>query len=336
MPFLIDGHNVIAALPDIDLNDPHDEAKLVLKLRAWSGRERRKVFVVFDGGIPGGYSRELSTYNVKVTFAARRHTIADRIIMQRLSKLRDTPNWTVVSSDYEILNYAVSLGAHVMTAQDFAEKIEHSWKQEQEKPEVIPASEVKEWLKIFGEVDVVESTPRIKVNPPAPKVPSSPEKPTYSQVRTTRSLGQQVGMAEQETSSQQRSPESSKPEYPEDDEVTAWLEIFQDVPDTPAPAKPQSVQSTSKRRHRQRETLTVKKEGSESLSAEEVSAWMDLFSKGPSAKRPSSTNPPAPRKARRSARLERQKKRQAPGGQPEGEGLAPDELEEWYNMFGKS
>ena len=42
MPFLIDGHNVIAVLSDIDLADPDDEAKLVVKLRAWSGRERRK------------------------------------------------------------------------------------------------------------------------------------------------------------------------------------------------------------------------------------------------------------------------------------------------------
>ena len=57
MPFLIDGHNVIAALPDIELEDPHDEAKLVFKLRAWTGRERRKAIVVFDGGVPGGYSR---------------------------------------------------------------------------------------------------------------------------------------------------------------------------------------------------------------------------------------------------------------------------------------
>ena len=72
MPFLIDGHNVIAALPDIDLEDPHDEAKLVLKLRAWTGRERRKAIVVFDGGIPGGYSRTLSTVSVRVVFAARR------------------------------------------------------------------------------------------------------------------------------------------------------------------------------------------------------------------------------------------------------------------------
>ncbi|MBN1248933.1 MAG: NYN domain-containing protein, partial [Anaerolineae bacterium] len=84
MPFLIDGHNVIAALHGIDLEDPDDEAKLVLKLRAWSSRVQRKAIVIFDGGIPGGFSRTMSTADIGVVFAARYHTNADRIIDERL------------------------------------------------------------------------------------------------------------------------------------------------------------------------------------------------------------------------------------------------------------
>ena len=33
MPYIIDGHNLIHYLDDIQLDDPHDEAKLALKLR---------------------------------------------------------------------------------------------------------------------------------------------------------------------------------------------------------------------------------------------------------------------------------------------------------------
>jgi hypothetical protein len=33
MPFLIDGHNLIGALPDLDLDDPDDEARLVERLQ---------------------------------------------------------------------------------------------------------------------------------------------------------------------------------------------------------------------------------------------------------------------------------------------------------------
>ena len=64
MPHLIDGHNVIAALPDIDLEDEHDEAKLVLKLRAWTGRRHRKAIVIFDGG-------DIVTADVRLIEAAR-------------------------------------------------------------------------------------------------------------------------------------------------------------------------------------------------------------------------------------------------------------------------
>ncbi len=111
MPFLIDGHNVIAAPGDIDLDDPDDEAKLVMKLRAWSSRVQRKAIVIFDGGLPGGFSRTMSTVDIGVVFAARYHTNADRIIDERLRSSPDAPNWTVVSSDHEVLDRARAKGA---------------------------------------------------------------------------------------------------------------------------------------------------------------------------------------------------------------------------------
>jgi len=33
MPYLIDGHNLIAQMPGFSLSDPDDEARLVLRLR---------------------------------------------------------------------------------------------------------------------------------------------------------------------------------------------------------------------------------------------------------------------------------------------------------------
>ena len=52
MHYLIDGHNLIGALPDISLEDPDDEVKLILVLRSWAvARRRREVTVIFDGGL---------------------------------------------------------------------------------------------------------------------------------------------------------------------------------------------------------------------------------------------------------------------------------------------
>ena len=60
MPLLIDGHNLIGRLPDLRLDDPQDEAKLVARLRVYHARTGKRVTVVFDRGLPGGRSRELS------------------------------------------------------------------------------------------------------------------------------------------------------------------------------------------------------------------------------------------------------------------------------------
>ena len=105
MPYLIDGHNLIASLPDIDLADPDDEAKLVQKLRGFVARQRNKCTVIFDGGLPGGFSA-MSNASVKVIFAASQHSNADSLLKRRISKIPDTRNWTLVSSDNELRDFA--------------------------------------------------------------------------------------------------------------------------------------------------------------------------------------------------------------------------------------
>ena len=51
MTLLIDGHNLIGAMPDIDLAQSDDEHQLVLRLRTYCGEGRRQVTVVFDSGL---------------------------------------------------------------------------------------------------------------------------------------------------------------------------------------------------------------------------------------------------------------------------------------------
>jgi len=118
MPYLIDGHNLIGALPDIELTDPHDEAKLVLKLRGWAAHHRQRLVIVFDGGVPGGPSRTLSGGPIEVFFAARGHTIADRVIIARCNAWPIPATWTVVSSDHEVLDFARGVGARVLTGRN--------------------------------------------------------------------------------------------------------------------------------------------------------------------------------------------------------------------------
>ncbi|MFP4343134.1 MAG: NYN domain-containing protein [Anaerolineales bacterium] len=316
MPFLIDGHNVIAALPDIDLDAPDDEAQLVLKLRSWVARQRTKAVVVFDGGLPGGFSRTLSGGGLEVTFAARHHSTADRVIRARLRRLPDAGNWTVVSSDREVLESAYAAGARTMSAQAFAARLERPRRPPPEKPPAPDEEEVEEWLAIFSERES-QAEPRIG-----------------SLRRSMRTIAAQLGISL--SGEERQSAPSEKPQDLSAAEVRAWLDVFREPEEPAPPQEPPSSPPPEKKRRRR--PLTVDKEHPESLSPEEVALWESVFpevrSSGPApAKRPKR------KKARRSKSLARHRRRQISSEErakkDKEEGLTPEELEQWYRMFGE-
>lgn len=150
MPLLIDGHNLIGQLPDLSLDDPDDEAKLVKRVRHYCFRHRRRATVIFDRGLPGGSSRRLSSPQVEVVFATSGST-ADALIENRLRRAQDPTGLLVVSSDRAVQAAARRRGARVIPAGAFAAELSA--------PEPAgPASgkpkafgSVEEWLEIFGE-----------------------------------------------------------------------------------------------------------------------------------------------------------------------------------------
>ena len=153
MPYLIDGHNLIACLPDISLDDPNDEAELVAKLKSFVARSRKKCTVIFDGGLPGGYSA-MSTNSVKVIFASSEHTNADSLIKQRIQRTNDASKWTVVSSDHEIRNVARSNRMKHMTSLEFAQLLQSSRRDQETRGEeihpTVSKEEVDELYDAFG------------------------------------------------------------------------------------------------------------------------------------------------------------------------------------------
>ena len=153
MPYLIDGHNLIACLPDISLDDPNDEAKLVNKLKGFAARTRKKCIVVFDHGIPGG-SSTMSTRGVQVVFAAAHHSSADDLIKRRISRTNDAPTWTVVSSDHEVLNHARSQRMKQMSSAQFAQSLRRTSRVEETRGEeihpTVSEEEIDELYQAFG------------------------------------------------------------------------------------------------------------------------------------------------------------------------------------------
>ena len=51
MAIMIDGHNLIGKIPGLSLDDPDDEEKLLVRLRAYRARTGKRLVVYFDPGI---------------------------------------------------------------------------------------------------------------------------------------------------------------------------------------------------------------------------------------------------------------------------------------------
>jgi predicted RNA-binding protein with PIN domain len=157
--YLIDGHNLIGTglIPGINLEQEDDEARLVDWLRPRQPLLRRKLVVVFDGGIPAGTSNALSGGAVQAVFAAMRRSNADKVIKNWVRKSASPQNITVVSDDIDVRETVQRAGAKVLREREFLSLIETKAAEEaaartsaqKEKPK-LSRKEVSEYLEMFG------------------------------------------------------------------------------------------------------------------------------------------------------------------------------------------
>ena len=117
--WLVDGHNLIGQLQDLSLDDPYDEAKLSMAIRRFCMRGGSKATVIFDNGLPGGLSRELSSSDVTVIFAPPR-TSADHLLMRRARDMGNPQNLVLVTSDRRIVRLAYAYGIETLPSEEFA------------------------------------------------------------------------------------------------------------------------------------------------------------------------------------------------------------------------
>lgn len=151
MPLLIDGHNLVGQMADLSLENPDDVIRLIERLRRFHARTGKPVTVIFDQGLPGGRSRDLSTPGVQVIFAP---ADADSLILRRVRECPNPADLTVVSSDGELRRAARLMGAHTLTAGEFARRLATPGGApgagEPVEAELSP-QEVAEWLRLFGQ-----------------------------------------------------------------------------------------------------------------------------------------------------------------------------------------
>ncbi len=147
MPYLIDGHNLIPHV-GLSLNAVDDELALVEILREFCRLKKKSADVYFDGA-PPGENRSRKFGYVTAHFVRKGRT-ADEAIAARLRQLgKAARNWTVVSSDREVIRSAKLARAKSVLADEFAQKIAEAQFTEDTAEVTLSEREVEAWLKLF-------------------------------------------------------------------------------------------------------------------------------------------------------------------------------------------
>ncbi|MGD2058923.1 MAG: NYN domain-containing protein [Anaerolineales bacterium] len=155
MPYIIDGHNLIAAMPGINLADAQDERTLLDVLQPFARRVARDLYIYFDQGRLGKRN-SFSAGRMHIRFSVPPRTADDDIHAHLRSIGKEGPNWVVVSSDREVLAQAERVGARHMTSEAFVNEItaESDETPSTLKPNTTLSEEqIDAWEKLFRERD---------------------------------------------------------------------------------------------------------------------------------------------------------------------------------------
>lgn len=153
MTVLIDGHNLIGRIPGLGLDDPDDEAKLLVRLRAYRARTGKRLVVYFDPGAAYQSPVRRSTGGITIRQAGSGQR-ADDLMMRDLRRHHNARELTVVTSDRAIQDVARQHNAQVVDAASFVRQLNrHPQEEDTTDTPLLPEEEIQEWLAIFGHSD---------------------------------------------------------------------------------------------------------------------------------------------------------------------------------------
>ena len=156
---LIDGHNLIGQMPDLRLDDPDDEEKLLLRLKSYRGRTGRRVVVFFDPGAAYSSPNRKSDGGISIRRAGTGQR-ADDLIVQHVLHHHNPRELTVVTSDRAIRDSVLGQGAKTVDSATFAADLAGSgsrrvWPRRDSgsQDRRLSVEEIQEWLEVFGHSD---------------------------------------------------------------------------------------------------------------------------------------------------------------------------------------
>jgi len=156
---IIDGYNVIHAVPELAARLAHDlsdgRTALLQRLSSYVCTRKVEVVAVFDGAQLAPTSpAEAAPPRVRVLFS-RPPATADSVIEHLLCTEARPRNLTLVSGDRHLADIARARGAKVLSPQEFVRHIESKPSTqdlvENKFGHQLSEEELREWLSLFGE-----------------------------------------------------------------------------------------------------------------------------------------------------------------------------------------
>lgn len=146
---------MIGHMPNLRLDDPDDEEKLLEYLRRYRARTGHSLTVIFDPGQAYRPGQKLKRGGITVQFVSPGQT-ADQMLVRRLRKIRNPQAVIVVTSDRAVEGVARLAGIRVMPAQEFARQLSNldtstAANAENRANLKLSPGEVDEWLAIFSQ-----------------------------------------------------------------------------------------------------------------------------------------------------------------------------------------
>ena len=152
--YIIDGYNVIHAIPSLKKLLAHDGSQareqLGYLISRLTFRRKFRCTIVFDGTRPPESHPSQSHSPVHIVYSAPQS--ADAKIKAMIDQSKNRTLLVVVSSDREILDYARVCSCTAHTSKYFSNLLFEEADQGEEKDaSTLSSAQVDEWLRIFGE-----------------------------------------------------------------------------------------------------------------------------------------------------------------------------------------
>jgi predicted RNA-binding protein with PIN domain len=152
--YLVDGYNVIHAIPTLKRLLAHDafsaREQLILHIARLTLKHKFRCTVVFDGLRSPNAPQTALHSPVHVVFSGK--ASADTHLRSMIEKSGTPAHVVVVSSDREITDFARACSCTTYTSTRFAQMLFAEEERGEEKEQaVLSKQQIEEWLKIFGE-----------------------------------------------------------------------------------------------------------------------------------------------------------------------------------------